>query len=114
MNPSQTAALVNDAALVQATLATAERDCILVYCCTRETGKAVSGASATLRLADGTYRVTVLKPADGSTLDTHSHVSRGPGQEIRISLPSFTDDLAVRIECLPVGKSPSRASGSRW
>jgi len=98
MNPNQTAAVVNEATLVQATLATAERDGVLVYCCTRETGQAVSGASATLHLPDGTYRLSFLKPADGSTFETRTHVSKGLGQDVRLALPPFTDDLAVRIE----------------
>ena len=89
---------MNDPTLVQATLATAVRDCVLVYCRTRETGKAVSGASVTLRLPDGTYRLSLLEPAEGTLLETRRYVSKGIGQEGRLALPLFVDDLAVRIE----------------
>ncbi len=98
MNPNHTAAVVNDPALVQATLATADRDCLFVYCCTRESGQSQVGAGLTLRLPDGTYRLTLLKPADGAVLETRDWVSKGLGQEGKLVLPSFTDDLAVRIE----------------
>jgi predicted amidohydrolase len=98
MNPNETAAVVNDPTLVQATLVTAERDCLLAYCCTRDSGRAVSGAHVALRLADGTYRLTILKPADGSTLETRTHTSKGLGQDASIALPPFTDDLALRVE----------------
>ncbi|HOX02105.1 MAG TPA: carbon-nitrogen hydrolase family protein [Verrucomicrobiota bacterium] len=98
MNPNETAAVVSNPALVQAALATAERDCALVYCCARETGQAVSSSSLALRLPDGIYRLTMLKPADGSTIETRSYGSKGLGQEGRIDLPPFVDDLAVRID----------------
>jgi 5-aminopentanamidase len=98
MNPNQTVAVVSDPVLVQTTLATAERDCVLVYCCTRETGQFKAGAGLTLRLPDGAYRLSLLKPADGTLLETRDWVSKGLGQEAKLALPSFTDDLAVRIE----------------
>ncbi len=98
MNPCQTAAVVDDAALVQATLATSERVCLLVYCCTRETGQAVSGTGLRLRLPDGAYRLALLRPADGAVLENRDWVSKGLGQEDKLALPSFMDDLAVRIE----------------
>lgn len=98
MIPNETAAVVNEPALVQATLATAERDCLFVYCCTRGTGQSQVGAGLTLRLPDGAYRLSLLKPADGALLETRDWVSKGLGQEGKLALPSFTDDLAVRIE----------------
>lgn len=98
MNPNQTAAVVNDPALVQAVLATPERDCLFVYCCTRETGRSVSRTEMTLRLPDGIYRISVLKPADGATVETRDWASKGLGQNGTFALPPFTDDLAVRIE----------------
>ena len=75
--------------MVQATLATAVRDCVLVYCRTRETGKAVSGASVTLRLPDGTYRLSLLEPAEGTLLETRRYVSKGIGQEGRLAPAGF-------------------------
>jgi len=98
MNPNQTVAVVSDPTLVQAALATAERDWVLIYCCTRETGGAVSGTNMSLRLPNGAYRLSVLKPADGAVLENRDWISKGLGQEGKLALPSFTDDLAVRIE----------------
>lgn len=106
MNPNQTVAVVSDPTLVQAALATAERDWVLVYCCTRDTGGAVSGTNMSFRLPTGAYRLSLLKPADGTLLETREWVSKGPGQEGKLVLPSFTDDLAVRIErTQPAGRT---------
>jgi hypothetical protein len=90
--------VISDPTLVQAALATAERDCVLIYCCTRETGRSVSGAGLSLRLPNGAYRLSVLKPADGAVLENRDWISQGLGQEGKLALPSFTNDLAVRIE----------------
>ena len=54
--------------------------------------------SMTLRLPDGIYRISVLKPADGATVETRDWASKGLGQNGTFALPPFTDDLAVRIE----------------
>jgi hypothetical protein len=98
MNPNQTVAVVSDPTLVQAALATDERDWVLIYCCTRDTGGAVSGPNMSVRLPNGAYRLSVLKPADGTVLENRDWISKGLGQESKLALPSFTDDLAVRIE----------------
>ena len=71
---------------------------MLLYCCTRDTGGAVSGTNMSLRLPNGAYRLSVLKPADGAVLENRDWISKGLGQEGKLALPSFTDDLAVRIE----------------
>jgi predicted amidohydrolase len=98
MNPNETAVVVNEPELVQATVTTAERDFLLTYCCTPETGRAVSDATAILRLPDGAYRLVFIRPADGAVRERRDHLSKGLGQPVRIALPSFTDDLALRIE----------------
>lgn len=113
MNPHPTVAVVHDPSLVQATLATAEADSVLVYCCTRETGQSRPEAGLTLRLPDGTYRLTVLNPADGAVLESRDWVSQGVGQEGRLALPSFTDDLAVRMERTARGVEIIACGGSR-
>lgn len=98
MNPDATAALVDDQALVQAALATPERDVVILYCCTRETAKAVTGARVNLRLPDAHYQVTVLNPGDGKLIQRTPHTSRGIGQVSSILLSPFTDDVAVRLD----------------
>jgi hypothetical protein len=49
-------------------------------------------------------RDQVLKPADGAELENRDWISKGLGQEGKLALPSFTDDLAVRIECTQPAK----------
>jgi hypothetical protein len=104
MNPNQTVAVVSDPTLVQAALATAERDGVLIYCCTRDTGRAVSGTNMSLRLPNGAYRLSVLRPADGAVLENRDWISKGLGQEGKLALPSFTDDLAVRVQRIQPAK----------
>jgi hypothetical protein len=98
MDPNFTACVVDDPELVQAALATPERDCVLAYVCARETGREVSETTCRVRLPNGRYRITLLRPADGSVIETREHASEGLGREAAIRLPGFTDDLAIRIE----------------
>jgi len=102
MDPNFTVCEADDPALVQATLATADRRVSLAYVCARKTGEAVSRATATVLLPNGPYRVTYLKPADGSVMATGSIASSGFNGSATLKLPDFTDDLAILIEAVKV------------
>jgi hypothetical protein len=97
MAPNFTACVADDPAIIQAALATPERDWVLAYLCAAESGQAVSGATVRLRLTGGRYRITFRKPADGSILGEQVHQD-GRGAAATVPLPDFTDGLVVLAE----------------
>jgi len=96
--PSYTALTLGDPELVLAVMAEADRQSVIGYICAPRTGTEVSGATAELRLPDGEYEITLLAPVDLSVVTTRRHVSQGLGEQATIMLPTFIDDLAIRIE----------------
>jgi hypothetical protein len=97
MDPNFTACHALDPSLVQATLATPDRDCVLAYVCTPNTGDAVEDAAINLRLPSGRFSVEFVRPADGRAIETRAHQSAGLGQTTAVPLPRFVDDMAVLI-----------------
>ena len=56
------------------------------------------GASAELRILDGTYRIVCIDPSDRTEIQTWHHTSMGIRQASTVELPSFADDLVILIE----------------
>lgn len=83
--------------LVHAASATAERDLVTFYCCTRETGETVRDAKALLRIRDGDYKAKFINPSTGEIIDQRILSSRGLKQQQELVMPSFTDDLLIEI-----------------
>jgi predicted amidohydrolase len=101
--PNYTALACDEGEPIVAALADPERETVVGYVCTPRTGEQVGPVRAGLRLPDGEYRLTFLRPADLSIVETRTHRSPGLREEVQIELPAFTDDLAVQIECLRRG-----------
>jgi hypothetical protein len=84
--------------LVPVALASASRELLLAYLFTRTTGTTVTDGRLLLRLPNGDYRVEFFRPTDGTPIgEPLTHVSRGLRTQDPVILPSFTDDLALRI-----------------
>lgn len=98
MQPNFTACVVRDPELVAGSLATPDRAVVTTYVCGRATGSVWSGQSAMLRLPNGRYRVTFIRPADRKVIGTQEHISRGLRDEVPLPLPAFTDDLTLLLE----------------
>jgi predicted amidohydrolase len=98
--PVHTALTCEDRDLILAALAEPDRATVVGYLCTARTGEEVGPVAAKLRLPDGEYQITFLRPADGSVLEARVYTSPGLREEVAIELPAFVDDLAVHVECL--------------
>ena len=96
--PNHTAISVRDPHLIAAVLAEPDRSLIIGYVCAPESGATVAGAQAWLRLPDGEYRIAFVSPADLATHEVRSHESPGLRQECAIALPTFSDDLLIKVE----------------
>ena len=79
-------------------LAEPSRQTNIVYLCTHETGIEIPAKIAKIRLPDGVYRVSFIDPATLNVVHTSELESSGLGRLNDLEIPSFTDDLAVKIE----------------
>lgn len=95
--PNQTAGRVKGENLVQATLAAPSRDISVAYCCTKETGKKVTGSILDVRLGNGVYDITFYAPATMEQLGKVTHTSRTLRTAIPVAVPDFTDDVLIEI-----------------
>lgn len=100
MQPNHTALTIPDHTLVAGALAAPDRAIVVGYVCAKSTGTVIRGASANLRLPNGTYMITLVRPSDGAALGERQHESRGLGNVAVVPLPEFSDDLAIRIDRL--------------
>lgn len=98
MSPNYVRCLIEDRTLVHTTLATTDGRSLLTYVCTRESGKVVQGARATVRLAQGTYTVRFLRPADLHVLAEQRLAFQGLAKPFALSLPQFRDDLLILMQ----------------
>jgi len=95
--PTSTACVIEGSQLVQTALSTTDRDCVVAYACTRETGASNKNSTARLRLPAGDYVVSFIRPADGTVIESRPViVSRNRNVE-SVELPEFKDDLAVIV-----------------
>ncbi|HPE74652.1 MAG TPA: DUF4038 domain-containing protein [Draconibacterium sp.] len=78
-------------------LAEPSRKTNIVYLCTHETGKRIPAISADIRLPDGVYRITFIEPATLNVLQTAELRSTSLGRLNKLSVPAFTNDLAMKI-----------------
>lgn len=98
LNPNESVLLPDDPSLVGAVLAQADRQRIVAYLCTSETGLNVAGSRVKLRLPNGNYQIAFLDPASLNTICTEQHRSNGPHKLVSLDLPSFRDDLLIQID----------------
>ncbi len=98
LSPDHTALTIKNPKQVTAVLAEADRVTVAGYICAPVSGGQISGITAGLRLPDGKYQISFLRPADLSVIEVRTHASPGLRKEVPIELPAFTDDLAVKIE----------------
>ena len=96
--PNHTTLVVHYSDLLSAVLAEPDRSLVIGYVCAPTSGASVDDAQAWLRLPDGEYRIAFVSPSDLSTLSTQAHRSPGLRTAIPIELPSFRDDLAIKVE----------------
>jgi len=97
MSPNYTALTANQPDVVWTTLAKPDRSVVIMYLCTRTTGRTIETASAQVRLPTGSYRITYLRPANLAVIKTQEYRSRGLNKTDQITLPDFTDDLIVTV-----------------
>lgn len=84
--------------LIPVALASPERDLVLTYLFTRNAGIGVAEAQVRLRVPNGTYQVDYYDPANGEPVATTLQFeSKGLWRQNLVTLPPFTDDLALRI-----------------
>lgn len=104
LDPNHTAVRVAGPGLVVSVRATPERDEVLAYLCTEQTGAAVEGQAAQIRLPAGEYQISFLRPVDTIVTGGSPCSSEGVGRTQTVSLPAFTDDLLIRIQQTRRGK----------
>ncbi len=99
MAPNFTVFNSNSKEYLSVNLAEPSREINIVYLCTEETGKHVSSENSKIRLPDGEYTVTFIDPANLQIVKTTELKSTSLGRQIELTVPPFTDDLAIKIEC---------------
>lgn len=98
MNPNFTVCNIHSDQMFAVTLAESSRQTNVTYLCTRKTGEQVSGQTAKIRLPDGVYRVSFIRPGTLEIIKTIDFQSSGLGHLYDLPLPDFTDDLVVKME----------------
>ncbi len=96
LRPNYTTSRVKGDDLVQTTLS-GQDGISITYCCTRETGKKVTGARLDLRIRDGVYQLSFYEPATMKLLGSELHTSRSLRASDSIAVPDFTDDILVAV-----------------
>jgi hypothetical protein len=97
MSPNYTALTANQPDVVWTTLAKPDRSVVIMYLCTRTTGRTIETAPVQVRLPAGRYRITYRRPANLAVIKTQEYRSRGLNKTGQIVLPDFTDDLIVTV-----------------
>jgi len=95
--PNQTAARVKGESLVQTTLTSPSRDLSVIYCCTRETDRKVTGGELNIRLNNGVYAINFYNPANMERLREITYTTKSLRSATSISIPEFTDDLLIEV-----------------
>jgi len=99
MNPSFTAVRVTDSEIINSTIATNKRDIGISYLCSNETGRVFSGQTAFLRLPAGVYDISFINPVTLNNIDNGVLVtSDGVGNQYKIIIPDFTDDIVLKFK----------------
>lgn len=98
LSPNFTVITISYPQLVSAVLADPERTLITAYMCTYKTGTVVRNAAAQVRLPNGQYRVNFIMPWNLEIYSTEGLRSSGLKDILVIQLPSFKDDLVIKIE----------------
>ncbi|MBN1892879.1 hypothetical protein JW906_00210 [bacterium] len=111
LQPNHTACSLRNSPLVHASLSSSDRTVMVMYCCSRESGKRMDDQKAFFRIADGEYLVQFLSPADLREIGRSVILSGGLKNIIEMTLPDFTDDLIVKIT-LKTGKERTLMEGT--
>lgn len=84
--------------LIPVALASPDRDLILVYLFTRSSEIEVKDTQLQIRVPDGVYQTEFFNPASGQAIHTsQTFESKGLRLQHPVPLPTFTDDLALRL-----------------
>lgn len=100
LDPEWSAVRIDHPDLVDATLATAERELIVSYLAVERSGREVPSFDAKVRLRDGVYRVRFLEPATGRVLGESTLEAAGLGRPGALRIPAFVDDLVIELKRL--------------
>ena len=98
MNPNYTVCTIKHPNLVSTTLADPERNLVVSYCCTKESDAVAKEIQVTLILPQGNYSIEFMNPLNLERVGKMQWASEGYHQRDTIPLPTFTDDLVIRIE----------------
>lgn len=98
LSPNFTSCQIRTQNLVAATLTDIEASLSLTYCCTRETGRSVSGEKAKIRLPNGIYQISFVSPVTLEEIHSITFESVSLGKVTEVEIPEFTDDLIIKIE----------------
>lgn len=98
MNPNFTIFQLHSSVFFPVVLAETERNTVIVYLCTHESGEKIRESTAKLRLPDGIYKISFITPATLEIIRTAELKSNGLHRLNDLTIPGFTDDLAIKIE----------------
>lgn len=98
MNPNFTVLQIASDEMFAVTLSEPSRETCMSYLCAHKTGKKISGQTAKIRLPDGRYTISFIDPATLKEIKKTEIQSANLGILYDLTIPDFTDDLAVRIE----------------
>jgi len=84
--------------LIPVALAASSRELVLAYFFTRHSSNKIADGSIQLRLPEGDYQVEFFNPSTGEAIGgPKTFLSPGLRAQASLELPTFTDDLTLRI-----------------
>ncbi len=98
LNPNYTVCQVSPDSLISNTMSDTRRNFILSYVCTRRTGQIIEAANVGLRLPNGTYTIEFIDPSINRKISDVTVISAGLKSLYPIILPTFKDDLVLKIQ----------------
>jgi len=98
LEQNNTVCTIRDTNLVFTTLSSPGREMSVTYCCTRKTSQYMPKSKALVRIKDGIYQISFIRPSDLKLIGKIEFKSDGLHKELEISLPGFQDDLLIQIK----------------
>lgn len=98
LEQNNTVCTIRDTSLIFTTLSSPKRKLSVTYCCTRKTSQKVPKSKAHIRIKDGIYQISFIKPSDLQLIGEMEFKSDGLRNLYEIELPGFQDDLLIQIK----------------
>ena len=100
LKPNYTCLRVDGPDLMATVLAEEERNWVIGYICSLMTGQEGKSIQMYLRLLDGAYKISYIRPVDGEILGDLTLESQGLNIIHTLELPHFIDDLVVQLKLI--------------